>query len=75
MLYADSTPDLWLDVYGQNALTRRAGGRAGAPKVAPRRIVVDIREFMSSLPSVLHQQGFQLVPLTLEVRQRQRSLV
>ena len=38
-----------------NALTRVAGGRTGA-RVAPRRIVVDVREFMSTLPAVLHQQ-------------------
>ncbi len=53
----------------QNALTRVAGGRSGGaggeggrraaglqPQGAPRRLVVDVREFMSSLPCVLHQQ-------------------
>jgi hypothetical protein len=49
-----------------NAATRRAGGRLVA-KPAPTRIVVDMREFMSSLPAVLHQQGFEIVPVTLEV--------
>ena len=34
----------------------------------PVRIVVDVREFMSHLPAVLHQQGFEIVPVTLEVR-------
>jgi hypothetical protein len=34
----------------------------------PVRIVVDVREFMSHLPGVLHQQGFEIVPVTLEVR-------
>lgn len=38
-----------------NALTRRAGGRASSRPV-PKRVVVDVREFMSSLPAVLHQQ-------------------
>lgn len=38
-----------------NALTRRAGGRALRP--LPKRVIVDVREFMSSLPSVLHQQA------------------
>lgn len=32
-----------------------------------KRLVIDVREFMSSLPSVLHQQGLQIVPVTLEV--------
>ncbi|MEW5305380.1 MAG: hypothetical protein WDW36_007923 [Sanguina aurantia] len=60
--------DLWLDLYGQNALTRVAGGRAPAAAKKPmRRLVVDVREFMSSLPAVLHQQGFELIPVTLEV--------
>jgi hypothetical protein len=27
----------------------------------------DRREFMSGLPAVLHQQGFRLTPITLEV--------
>ncbi|PNH06926.1 Aldose 1-epimerase [Tetrabaena socialis] len=50
--------DLWLDVYSANALTRAAGGRAGprAGPAPPRRLVVDVREFMSSLPAVLHRQ-------------------
>ena len=34
----------------------------------PVRIVVDVREFMSHLPGVLHQQGFEIVPVTLEAR-------
>lgn len=32
------------------------------------QVVVDMREFNSSLPSVLHQQGMKIVPVTLEVR-------
>lgn len=52
-----SQADQWLDVYQQNALTRVAGGRAaGGGKQQPKRLVVDMREFMSSLPAVLHQQ-------------------
>lgn len=50
-----------------SALTRRGGSRLSA-KAAPRQLVVDVREFMSSLPCVLYQQGLELVPVTLEVR-------
>jgi hypothetical protein len=58
-----------------NALTRRAGGHEliaagdvpGANGVQPK-VIVDIREFMSSLPAVLHQRGIDIVPVTLEVR-------
>lgn len=48
-------PDVQLLGAAANALTRRAGGRLSG-KPLPRRIVVDVREFMSSLPAVLHQQ-------------------
>lgn len=52
------TADMWLDVYQQNQLTRMAGGRsAGAARPTPKRLVVDVREFMSALPAVLHQQA------------------
>jgi len=49
-----------------NALTRRAGGRIGG-KLLPRRVVIDVREFRSSLPAVLYSKGMEVVPLTLEV--------
>jgi hypothetical protein len=51
-----------------NALTRRAGGAQALKRgAAPQRIVVDIREFVSQLPSVLHSRGFNISPVTLEV--------
>lgn len=46
--------------------TRKAGGRAPASAAVPV-VVVDVREFMSPLPCVLHTAGFKLAPLTLEV--------
>lgn len=49
-----------------NALTRRGGGRLNA-RPERVRVVVDVREFMSPLPAVLHARGLQVVPLTLEV--------
>ena len=45
------------------------GGAPGGGAVLPRRLVVDMREFMSGLPAVLHGRGLQLAPLTLEVSQ------
>jgi hypothetical protein len=42
-----------------------AGGRM---RPVPHKLVVDVREFMSGLPAVLHSQGFKLTPITLEVR-------
>jgi hypothetical protein len=64
--------DAWLDLYSSNALSRVGGGGSAAAarrmKPIPRRLIVDVREFMSTLPAVLHGQGFELVPITLEVR-------
>lgn len=31
------------------------------------KIIVDMREFRSELPSILHKRGFQIEPVTLEV--------
>ena len=45
--------------------TRQRGGQLSVP--TKLHVVVDIREFMSSLPSILHQSGFKVMPCTLEV--------
>ena len=50
-----------------NTITRH-GGMMHPAKRNRRRIVVDMREFMSPLPCVLHQQTMDIVPRTLEVR-------
>ncbi|CAI5458348.1 unnamed protein product [Closterium sp. Yama58-4] len=49
-----------------NAITRRGGGRRAAER-QEMRVVVDMREFNSSLPCVLHQRGIKILPVTLEV--------
>ena len=50
-----------------NTITRH-GGMMHPAKRDRRRIVVDMREFGSPLPCVLHQQTMDIVPRTLEVR-------
>ncbi|KAL7150011.1 hypothetical protein ABFS83_05G079700 [Erythranthe nasuta] len=52
-------------IAAQNVITRKAGGRKEAEK--EMQIIVDMREFMSSLPNVLHQKGMRIIPVTLEV--------
>lgn len=52
-------------VISQNLMTRKAGGRKEAEKAS--QVIVDMREFMSSLPNVLHQKGMRIIPVTLEV--------
>lgn len=48
-----------------NSITRKGGG--GPAAMDKIRLVVDMREFMSSLPAVLYAQAYNLVPVTLEV--------
>uniref|UniRef100_A0ACD5VIP6 Uncharacterized protein n=1 Tax=Avena sativa TaxID=4498 RepID=A0ACD5VIP6_AVESA len=52
-------------ILSQNSLTRKAGGRRATEK--DMQVIVDMREFMSSLPNVLHQKGIRIIPVTLEV--------
>ncbi len=47
--------------------TRIAGGGRLAATAEPPRVVVDIREFRSSLPSLLHGQNIEVVPCQLTV--------
>lgn len=47
--------------------TRVAGGQRALPSVRPPSVVVDMREFRSSLPSLLHAAGLQVIPCTLQV--------
>jgi len=49
----------------QNSITRKAGGKKAPEK--EMQVIVDMREFMSSLPNVLHQKGIRIIPVTLEV--------
>jgi DNA excision repair protein ERCC-4 len=47
--------------------TRIAGGGRLAATAEPPRVVVDVREFRSSLPSLLHGQSIDVVPCMLTV--------
>ncbi|KAG9063825.1 hypothetical protein KI688_003937 [Linnemannia hyalina] len=51
----------------RNIHTRIAGGGKTGDERPPPRIVVDAREFRSSLPSILHSQGMVLDPCTITV--------
>ncbi|GMH40938.1 hypothetical protein BSKO_08842 [Bryopsis sp. KO-2023] len=67
--FRDEATDLQMGVgstVSRNLITRRAGGRKGQ-KPKSVKIVVDMREFMSTLPAVLYQKGFVIQPVTLEV--------
>lgn len=46
--------------------TRKAGGQGAESKVS-RKVIVDMREFRSELPSLIHRRGIDIEPVTLEV--------
>lgn len=63
----DTNLDLARNLGPANATTntRKAGGQE-QPK-EPSRVIVDMREFRSELPSLLHRRGLDIEPVTLEV--------
>ncbi|XP_030610872.1 DNA repair endonuclease XPF [Archocentrus centrarchus] len=63
----DTNLDLARNLEPANATTntRKAGGQE-QPK-EPSRVIVDMREFRSELPSLLHRRGLDIDPVTLEV--------
>ena len=46
--------------------TQRAGGQDLESK-KQEKIIVDMREFRSELPSLIHRRGIDIEPVTLEV--------
>ncbi|XP_077595383.1 DNA repair endonuclease XPF [Stigmatopora nigra] len=63
----DTNLDLARNLEPANATTntRKAGGQERP--VQPQRVIVDMREFRSELPSWLHRRGLEIEPVTLEV--------
>ncbi|OBZ86984.1 DNA repair protein rad16 [Choanephora cucurbitarum] len=47
--------------------TRIAGGQEIKVSEGPATVIVDLREFRSSLPPILYAEGIQIVPCTLQV--------
>lgn len=46
--------------------------KGGAGPVRRTRVIVDVREFRSALPCLLHQRGMHVVPVTLQARRNLR---
>ncbi len=55
------------DAFLRTVNTRIAGGGRLAATAQPPRVVVDVREFRSSLPSLLHGRSMVIVPCMLTV--------
>lgn len=47
--------------------TRQAGGQQQIDSAITPRIIVDMREFRSDLPCLIHRRGIQVVPVTITV--------
>ncbi|XP_062859876.1 DNA repair endonuclease XPF [Trichomycterus rosablanca] len=64
---ADTNQDLTRSQEPANATTnsRKAGGQEEVKE--PSCVIVDMREFRSELPSLLHRRGLDIEPVTLEV--------
>jgi DNA excision repair protein ERCC-4 len=56
-----------IDSIETNAQDSRVKSRNALLSLHPRKVVVDVREFRSSLPSALHSHNFQLIPRTITV--------
>ncbi|XP_076044470.1 DNA repair endonuclease XPF mei-9 [Oratosquilla oratoria] len=67
----DDHPDLIRDAkkpsetVPQNQITRK-GGQVEEPQ-KEQRVIVDMREFRSELPALLHKRGIDIDPVTIEV--------
>lgn len=59
----------------QEISTRQAGGQAvSTESIITPRIIVDMREFRSDLPCLIHRRGIEVVPLTITVSSFYRTL-
>ncbi|XP_054712964.1 DNA repair endonuclease XPF-like [Uloborus diversus] len=45
--------------------SRKAGGQIR--KLEDQKVIVDMREFRSELPSLIHRRGIEVIPVTLEI--------
>lgn len=72
--YQDGKTDDIMLVLQKNSIinenSRHAGGQNNegtSASVTPSRIIVDMREFRSDLPCLIHKRGIQVVPVTITV--------
>ena len=66
-LYEDGTRNNTYEAYAATLPNKADTRRGGVQLDAPGTILVDVREFRSSLPSQLHAANLVIQPLTLEI--------
>lgn len=69
----DDHPDLVRDsrkaaeILSDEKADTRKGGQTEAEPKPQQRIIVDMREFRSELPALIHKRGIDIDPVTIEV--------
>ncbi|XP_068247046.1 DNA repair endonuclease XPF [Palaemon carinicauda] len=69
----DDHPDLSRDprkaseIVTEETANTRKGGEAGPEEKVAQTIIVDMREFRSELPALIHKRGIDIEPVTIEV--------
>ncbi|KFM80672.1 DNA repair endonuclease XPF, partial [Stegodyphus mimosarum] len=53
------------DLASETVNSRKAGGQCR--KLEDQKVIVDMREFRSELPALIHRRGIEVVPVTLEI--------
>ena len=61
-----------LNVSPANSRKGGATGRKAYDKI-PAKVIVDMREFRSELPALIHKRGIEIEPVTLQVSGISRS--
>ncbi|XP_037885583.1 DNA repair endonuclease XPF [Glossina fuscipes] len=55
------------EVEANNAQSRKAGGQQSTENLSVPKIIVDMREFRSDLPCLIHKRGLEVVPVTITI--------
>ena len=63
----ETNPDLLRGSHIENSIINSRKGGGQECQKQPPKVIVDMREFRSELPSLLHKRGIDIEPITLEV--------
>ncbi|XP_017045887.1 DNA repair endonuclease XPF [Drosophila ficusphila] len=55
------------ELAGENAKSRKAGGQEPPVSKETPKVIVDMREFRSDLPCLIHKRGLEVLPLTITI--------
>ncbi|XP_037726265.1 DNA repair endonuclease XPF [Drosophila subpulchrella] len=55
------------ELTGENAKSRQAGGQVPQASKETPKVIVDMREFRSDLPCLIHKRGLEVLPLTITI--------